>query len=275
MYPFFCNNGSTPMAAARKRQRRKAAPHKSRPPLRFPLGSATPPLVDQGFTARITAEQAQALIHNLTPAPSLRALLEHMQLCCEEYDASLARIPFTPPFACKRGCSHCCFNQVSLSPAEAVFLGVYLLERLSEAKRRELHQRIRELLPKLAGKSIEEIGAMRHLLPCVLLEDGLCCGHTARPFVCRGWNSVNAEQCRLSVANRAPMALIENHALPRDLAQAMQHGLLQGATTLGLEAGFLLLPRALHLMLEHGPLSCGETWLQGGEFFRKWREVRV
>lgn len=260
------------MVAARKRQRRKTAPRKSRAAQHH---ESAPQLVGQGFIARITAEQSQALKNSLGPEPTLCALLEHMQLCYEAYDASMAQQLFTPPFACKRGCSHCCYNQVSLTPAEAIFLGIHLLERFTDAQRRDVHARTRELLGKVQGKSIEEIAAIRHLLPCVLLEDGVCSVHPARPFACRGWNSVDAEQCRLSVVNQDPLALIENHALPRELAQAMQQGQLFGAQELGLEAGFLLLPRALHLLLEHGAMACGEAWLQGREFFRKWVGVRL
>lgn len=252
-------------AASRKRPRRKNRAGKNT------SIQKTQQLVSEGFTQRIASEQARTFQETLTTSPDLRSLLEHMRQCYEEFDARMAGTPFSPPFACAKGCSHCCYNQVSLTPPEAVYLGVHLLERFSEAEREDIKVRLKTLLERIKDKSIKEIAAIRHELPCVLLQENVCSVHVARPFACRGWNSVDAAQCQRSVQEQNPMVLIENHALPRELAESLQLGLLYGSQGLGMEAGYLLLPRALHLLLKKGPLSCGEVWLQRGGFFAGWK----
>ncbi|MBU1612446.1 MAG: hypothetical protein KKC99_11445, partial [Proteobacteria bacterium] len=72
---------------------------------------------------------------------------------------------------------------------------------------------------------------------------------------------------RLSVERREPMMDIENHELPRLLADSIQLGLLRGTRTLGMEAGFLALPRALWLLLEYGVEECANRWLRQEPFF--------
>ncbi len=234
-----------------------------------PLSSSQRRDVNEAFAARFATERMHALIKALRPVPGQRALWETVRDAYELLDSTLDEITFTPPIVCARGCHHCCYNQISLTPAEALYLGFHLLENFTPEHRKVIASKVNTLLETIRGMTRLEIAAIRHELPCVLLEDGACSVHPARPLACRGWNAVDAAQCRASVELRDPQMMIENHELHRQLAEAVQFGFLQGSKELNLEAGYLLLPRALHLLLEYGILECSETWLHGGAFFAR------
>jgi len=242
------------------------------------LGSAASPLIHpavaarQVLTARLQETCREAANRALSPEPTVRALSLLMDEAYRAYDEALEGVDFDPPMACERGCFHCCYNQVGTSQPEALVLGLALLERNDPAWLEALAGRAASTVEAIQGLTREGIGAIRHELPCIFLEDGACSIHPFRPLVCRGWNSVDAGQCRASIENRSPLDPIENHPLPRELAEAVQTGLLEGVSALGLEAGYLVLARAVRLMLRRGVVDCAGQWLGGRGFFqsRDW-----
>ncbi len=225
-------------------------------------------VAQEAFAERLGRACGEALTGALDGEPDLRGLCEAVEESYRALDEVLDELDFQPPPVCARGCSHCCFNQVSLTPAEALYLGVHLMERLGPAERDEVLRRAEGLVPLIRGRSRRELGDLRHLTPCVFLREGACSVHAARPLACRGWNSVDAATCRQSLEAHDPMLLIEGHALQRELADAVQEGLLRASAALGLEAGYLVMTRAVRLLLERGPMRCAHDWLGGGPFFR-------
>ncbi|MFW5733860.1 MAG: YkgJ family cysteine cluster protein [Oceanidesulfovibrio sp.] len=207
--------------------------------------------------------------------PDFKALYVVVRESYEVFDSLMGELELDPPLACQSGCIHCCYNQVSLTAPEALFLGFHLVETRGPEQLQALEARARALVASLNGKSREEMGMERHLYPCLFLEQGSCSVYPARPLVCRGWNSVNMDMCMLSNQFGDALALIENHPLPRLLAESVQLGLLHGANGLGLEAGYLLLARAMSLLLDGGLeknlLECTGHWLSGGPFFARNR----
>jgi Fe-S-cluster containining protein len=203
---------------------------------------------------------------------ALEALDGLMEEFWRAFDACVGSVDFSPPMACARGCHHCCHNPISLTPAEALALGRYAERTLDPAFLKTVRARVEAALPVLHGRSREQMGEVRHLLLCPFIEGGTCMVHHARPLVCRGWNSVDASACERSVRLREPQALIENHPLPRQVADALQLGLLRGTAALHLEAGYLALPRAASLLLELGADAAAGHWLSRGPFFASRRE---
>ncbi|WP_338668253.1 YkgJ family cysteine cluster protein [Pseudodesulfovibrio methanolicus] len=208
------------------------------------------------------------------PVKALHDAVREAYAVCE---SMLDELQLDPPLACKRGCIHCCYNQVALTEPEALFLGLHLLGTRSPERLRDLANRARALADGLKGKSWREIGMMRHRLPCLFLEDGGCSVYPARPLACRGWNSVDEKMCLRSNLSGDALTPIENHPIVREIADGIQSGLLRGASAFGLEAGYLLMARATALLLsgdpEQGIMDTTADWLDGKPFFgrkAKW-----
>lgn len=235
------------------------------PVLAEPAGGLTP--TQEALSRRLREGCAGALARALESGPGVRGVCEVVQQAYATLDDVLHDLDFDPPVACARGCLHCCYNQVSLTPPEAVYLGLHVLERFGPAERDEAAGRVQQLLGVIRGLTRRQLGDVRHLTPCAFLRDGACSVHAARPLACRGWNSVSVEACRLSVELRDPLAPIPSYALQRELAGAVQEGLLEGSAALGLEAGYLVMTRAVGLMQAHGVAQCAADWLAGRPFF--------
>lgn len=234
------------------------------------LGEPVPDTLSQELMAeRVVKGCERTLDKTLSRHRTPRGLTWAVSACCEFYDRSVASMTFTPPLACGPGCVHCCYNPISLTPPEALHLGRHLFTHCASGLLERAALRTQEVCGRIQGLSRTEMGAIRHELLCPLFLDGECAVYPARPLVCRGWNSVNADQCRKSVAEAEPMTMIENHPMPRLLADAVQLGLLRGSRGLNMEAGYLALPRALQLLFEHGVDVCARDWLGGGPFFAR------
>lgn len=248
--------------------------------------SPDPSVQHEALAARITRDRMQAFKDALrskdaaAPAANamhgFKALYDVMRESLEVCDSLIGELELVPPLACKSGCIHCCYNQVALTEPEALFLGFHLLETREPRQLREIETRVRTMVDTLKGKSWQDIGMARHMLPCVFMEHGNCSVYPARPLVCRGWNSVNVDMCVLSNQSEDAMTLIEHHPLLRLLAESVQTGLLQGANALGLESGYLLMVRAMSLLMEDGAekglISCTDDWLRGKPFFARKRD---
>ncbi|WP_432735123.1 YkgJ family cysteine cluster protein [Maridesulfovibrio sp. FT414] len=228
------------------------------------------------MAARIAEERHAVFKKNLgrvKKGQSAKVLIDLVSESYEIFDRMLGDLVLDPPLACKRGCIYCCINQVSLTEPEALFIGFHLLETRTSEQRVVLQQMARTLLENLQGKSRQEIGMNRHMYPCLFMEDGTCSIYAARPLSCRGWNSVDADMCRHSNQSGDALAPIENHPLPRVMAESIQLGLLNGSSEMQLETGYLLLPRAAYLLLqekdEKGMIELADNWLNGQPFFAK------
>lgn len=221
----------------------------------------------QALVSAVQSGREEACLRYLAEEPSLQGLKRLLGETAAVWDRLLSELAFEPPMACGPGCDACCYNPISLTPAEALFLGLEMLDRFTPGETARVERGTAQVLSFMSGKSRPELALIRHLLPCPLLYEGSCMVHRSRPLVCRGWNAVRPEECRRSLTDHDPQALIENHPLPRLLADHIQLGLLNGTHALGLEAGYLALPRALALLQEHGVEACALDWLAGRPFF--------
>jgi len=235
--------------------------------MHVPGAELSPEEQQQALAHRVTRQCMQTLADAFSTGPGVEPLSRAVQSMYTDMEQRLGQVDFQPPMACARGCSYCCYNQISLTPPEALFLGLYMFERYQGEQVLALAARVDNILARIKGRTRAELGAMRHELPCPFLEDGACGVHPARPLACRGWNAVDVRQCRAANESANPMTMIENHALPRVLADAVQLGLLQGSKACGMEAGFLVITRAVKLLLEHGVAECARGWLAGEAFF--------
>lgn len=234
-----------------------------------------PPKTQHEIAAeKVEHELKSACIEKLSHSGEPVGIIECHSLIKESYELlekMLAELILNPPLACKHGCTYCCINQVSFTEPEALYLGFYLLETRTTEELKKLEARTDSLLDKMKGKSRQEIGMNRHMYPCLFLENGTCSIYPARPLVCRGWNSVDSDMCKNSNQTANALAPIENHELPRMLAEGIQRGILSGTQELKLESGFIMVPRAvkimLHEQLSENIIKYSKNWLEGKPFF--------
>jgi Fe-S-cluster containining protein len=271
------------MAARSRSKSGKAKRSVRRSARNIPVSSLTPPeALREALADRLAQERMEAFQAALRPQGNnadhpIKALHDAVDEAYAVCGTMFDELRLDPPPACKRGCIHCCYNQVALTEPEALFLGLHLLGTRSPERLRDLAVRAQTLADGLQGKSWQEIGMMRHRLPCLFLEDGGCSVYPARPLACRGWNSVDENMCLLSNLSEDALTPIENHPIMREIADGVQSGLLRGASGLGLEAGYLLMARAVALLLSGDPetnlMDRTADWLDGKPFFAlkaKW-----
>jgi Fe-S-cluster containining protein len=96
------------------------------------------------------------------------------------------------PAACSAGCSWCCWMIPGLRSGEADLL-VTAIAQLPEEARAEIKAKV-----KVAATAIVDTGSSEAAYPlrCPLLgDDGRCRVYTARPAVCRAFESTDATAC--------------------------------------------------------------------------------
>ncbi len=108
--------------------------------------------------------------------------------------ASLARYAHPTPLACKKGCSHCCFQHVSVHAPE-----VFRIARLLRASGEGAAAAPR-LTARLAARQPDPGGTGRMSNPCGFLLKGACGIHEIRPLICRVYVSFDAHACLVQLA---------------------------------------------------------------------------
>ena len=96
--------------------------------------------------------------------------------------------------ACQKGCWHCCTHLVTASVPEVLRIANVIRESWTTEEIDALKERI--AVHKEAIKPAK--GTPQNTWPrhaCPLLQDGACSVWKDRPFVCRGWNSLDVQPC--------------------------------------------------------------------------------
>ena len=134
--------------------------------------------------------------------------------------------------ACKAGCAFCCYLPVVLaSAAEVVYLADWLRANCTPDELVAVRKRLEARYEQSAASSPD-----RKRLPCALLQDDTCMAYEARPFKCRGWNSVRLEACEQAygqsqTTTEVPVdtfAFVMGNAVLNGLSDATQQAELDG-----------------------------------------------
>jgi Fe-S-cluster containining protein len=166
--------------------------------------------------------------------------------------------------ACREGCNYCCFNQVEVTPPEAMLIGDYVVRNFSAADREALLARMRQSAQRKAGKSKKKIARQRHRLPCALLVAGRCSVYPVRPLVCRAMHAFEAESCKPE-RRQGPLTAGAFYAHRYEIVWSISAGLKTGCGELGCQTGVLDLDRALlDWFAATGP---AERWVRGEMVF--------
>jgi Fe-S-cluster containining protein len=273
----------------KKRKLRVSAPSPSRPQAqrqadgrthltlhRDPAGNErvawSAPVFDAAWQNEIALGAANTALGIFREQPSAEravALAERAMAATSRLSEGLLARAEHGRVACKAGCDHCCHQSVGVTAPEALAIAAHLRQASAPELLAVVKVRLAERLERTRGLSADERFSPE--LPCPFLQQGSCSIYDVRPLVCRGMNSLDAEECERRL--RDPEARAEflargagGHCFvePIRAAQAVSAGLqLAGAELYALDMRPLDLTAALHLLLS-GPETIAQAWLQGG-----------
>jgi len=177
---------------------------------------------------------------------------------------SLESLP--EPLDCKPGCHYCCYNLPMVTPPEALLIGYHVEQNFTNQEQKEISDRIDKLLERINGISPYEIPMMRHELPCIFLEDGMCMVYSVRPAVCRTCTSTSAEHCKMIFETRNHRARLRCYQQIREIFHTVQTDLVNRSKEMGCQADPLPLAESTRDYFKHPePI---DAWLQGEIVFR-------
>jgi Fe-S-cluster containining protein len=161
--------------------------------------SLTAPLFDRAWADQVARQAANAAFERLQANIDLNQVLKLTEELLAENsklaDQWVAKADATSgaKVGCGAGCDHCCHAPVGVTAPEALVIHAFLRRTRSEAELAALEQKLRAGAAAIRGLSLEERTSPNH--PCPLLEGGRCTVYPARPFACRGMNSLDRAGC--------------------------------------------------------------------------------
>lgn len=220
--------------------------------------------INQELSDRVTALVAGTLSYGRNEAAALELASQVLSLADQliNYFESANHLPH--PIACREGCSFCCFNQVEVTPPEALRIGHYVGQNFSQEDKDGLMKRVNRSLSLKAGKSKKKIARLRRQFPCPLLMDGKCSIYPVRPLVCRAMHTFNAEACEQELLG-GKLEPGEYYAHRYEFVWSISSGLQNGCREMGCQTGILDLVLALQdFFTRENPV---EKWIAGKEVF--------
>ena len=131
-----------------------------------------------------------------------------------------------PDFDCRKGCSWCCHQSVSVTWPELLIILDYLRQNLELTQIDALKKRSKKKADEILEKLNNELNGPFHKIPCLFLEDDICTIHVGRPLQCRGGFSEEENYCK---------NLLEDTG---NTQKAVESGLLRGK--------FLITPKLIY-----------------------------
>ncbi len=143
--------------------------------------------------------------------------------------------------ACKAGCAFCCYLPVVLaSAAEVVHLADWLRANCTPDELAAVRKRLKARREQDATNS-----PAQKRLPCALLQDDTCMAYDARPFKCRGWNSVRLEACEQAYGQSETTTPVPVDTFAFVMGNAVLNGLSDATRNAELDGGAYELNAAL------------------------------
>lgn len=101
---------------------------------------------------------------------------------------------------CKKGCSACCYQIVTISIYDAIRIAESLLF-ISNDDVEVISQQAKKNV-SINNKIKVDSERWAHQLPCPFLLDNVCFIHSDRPIVCLATNSISSDLCNNQLRNR-------------------------------------------------------------------------
>jgi hypothetical protein len=163
--------------------------------------------------------------------------------------------------ACKSGCAFCCYLPVVLaSAAEVVYLADWLRTHCSSDELQQVRER-------LEARCVQDTASSQSKkpFPCALLQDNQCMVYEARPFKCRGWNSVRLKACEQAYGQSETTTKVPVDTFAFVMGNAVLNGLSDSTHQAGLDGGAYELNSALLRALEFPDATL--RWRRGEGLF--------
>jgi hypothetical protein len=170
-----------------------------------------------------------------------------------------------PSPVCKRGCSYCCYGRVGVIAPEVVCLSRLLRESLATDEIANLLRCTQACAMQVRSLGSRERVA-KHVACPLLLENNECLAYVARPIRCRGWNSLDATQCRSYWLDASVKQTPHSVALYDHITRHILGAIVGALRELQVRADQLELITALEIALIDS--SVEERWLAGEDVFR-------
>jgi hypothetical protein len=162
------------MSGRLSRPERRALQKQDEHFLRLPL--------DHGTDPRSMGAHLRQLVRLLTDPRSRTPVSDAVAHITRLYDKT---VPPWDGLACRKGCSHCCTQPVSITAAEALYVASALKDRPDTAAAViAADEAIRSLSPEELGRRY-----------CPMLVDDACSIYVQRPLACRSFVSTSLEAC--------------------------------------------------------------------------------
>jgi Fe-S-cluster containining protein len=252
--------GPSHMSKARKK---KKSP-KARRPKGAAQGSRPTARVNPGVAAAARDNVESIIGQGRVPERALEIPLSAFFLADHLTRRFEAEAELPHPVACQAGCDSCCYNQVELTPPEALLIGHHIAQHFSEADKELLLAHVARIMQIIAAMGRGESAARRREIPCPLLRQRTCTVYPARPLVCRAMHGLDRERCEAELRTGS-LAGSQYYAHRHEIAVSVSAGLQEGCKAAGLQAGTLNLTRALHDFFTQE--KAVERWINGEEVF--------
>lgn len=189
---------------------------------------------------------------------SMKQLQEESEnLVNNQFDKSEIKID------CKVNCTFCCHNQVSITAVEILLIVEYIKNNFSSEETAELKDRINQL-DKLTG-NMNAFHRKKAKKPCALLVDNKCSVYPVRPLACKGWNSLNVQDCETAF-NSDTESDIKTLIAPIVITNSVSLGISNSLKQVSLNSEVLELNAALKIALSK--YNIGEKFLDSKNTFK-------
>jgi Fe-S-cluster containining protein len=246
-----------------KARKKKKSP-KPRRPKGAARGSRPAAPVNPGIAAAARDNVATIVTQGRVPERALEIPLSAFFLADHLTRRFEAEAELPHPVACQSGCDSCCYNQVELTPPEALLIGHHVERHFSAAEKALLLDHLARIMEIIKAMGPKESAVRRREIPCPLLRDKTCSVYPARPLVCRAMHGLDRERC-VDELRSGSLAGSQYYAHRHEIALSVSAGLQAGCKAAGLQSGRLSLTRALQDFF--GQEDAVQRWINGEEVF--------
>ena len=192
------------------------------------------------------------------------ALIQIMDLA-QEMVKHISDAQEQPGVECAKGCSYCCYTQVKLTPAEALFTFSWIGQKFSSQEKLLLWRRIDNNRRLTEGQSLSTRVKIKKSSPCIFLINNGCAIYPVRPFICRSWSSYSRQRCMDAFNTGDHTAEIETSTSSNFVFSLARQSIQTACHNHGLESQPLELPRAMDCC--HTNTAPFTHWLGGKHLF--------